>query len=197
MGILLPYAQVIEIGPKLGHYTLIGAWWGRYVVVVEERLTVLQQMHHYVMKNNFQSQILLLHNIVSDNRVADGVATARITVTDSGNQLNLRPGFPKTMTLSDLLEVVSFQDVILKISNGNELNVLKKAEELFLKIRIVFVLLEWDNLRKLPIVITEPLIGWFESRGYQACWNDGVYVTALKPEQWQSWPDEIAFWLRI
>ena len=106
----------------------------------------------------------------------------------------------KTITTDDLLPVVNFTNVVIKVdAEGTEPEVFSHAEKLFSERNVIAVEMEWhlplswwQDQDPQGIDKSMHLIDFFKSRSYTACSAVGRY-RILKWTDWPQWPEDVLF----
>ena len=199
-----PDMHAIDIGANIGQYTLVAAHMGRKVLAVEARLLHIHMLQRSLKLNGFYDRVTLVHNAVSDSysRVELGTYTRnqggthilkadqtsdKITGDDVAHNMTSH-----TILMSDLAMVANFTKAFMKIDiEGYEEMALRCSGKLFEKVLIPVILMEW-SIRKKPSGIIEPMLHWFQSRGYKTfVIKTGGGLEPLDYTKWQKWPGNI------
>ena len=140
---------LIDIGANIGLFSLYAAKLGHPVVAVEPLLENIKKFHKSVKINHLEQKITLLQNAVSDERVN---ATLVQSSNNRGNNILYPYGtYAKklenvfSVTLDDLLEVITFDKAILKVDiEGFEHRAFVNSSKLFKKLQVPYIFIEWD-----------------------------------------------------
>ena len=195
-----PELHVIDLGANIGQFTLIGVYAGRQVIAVEPRLKHIQMLHHSLVLNEYQSQVTIVHNALSDHyeRVRLGVYSdnqggthvlEKSEIIDNTN-IRIEDNAVDTIILSDLVPVLTFNKAIIKMDiEGFEDKAMKFADALLDKLFVPHILMEWLAMCKKPESVIQPLLDWFGKRGYE-CFPVGGR-SRLNLTEWRTWPTDI------
>lgn len=212
-----PDLGVVDIGAHIGQYSLLAAVMGRHVVAVEPHRPNLRRLHKAIHINDVQKQIVVVENAVSDVRGAfqlgvppdnQGGAYVRREAgqVDAGTPRpcehdRVCPSNVSTIVMDDLLEVVDFRHVVMKIDiEGHERRAFFHADKLFDGVNVRYIFMEWLKLRAMYGAevddtedkrLVQRLVDWLTRRGYTA--HSVILVKKLNPDYWYTWPDDI-FW---
>ena len=195
--------HAIDIGANIGEYSLAAAHLGRKVLAVEARLLHIHMLQRSLKLNGFHDRVTLVHNAVSDSytRVELGTyegnqgGTRILKANQTGDKIigddvahNMTS---HTILMSDLAMVANFTKAIMKIDiEGYEEMALRCSGKLFEKVFIPVIMMEW-SIRKKPSAIIEPMLHWFQSRGYTAFKLKKDHIEPLDYSKWQKWPSNI------
>ena len=91
-----------------------------------------------------------------------------------------------TILMSDLAMVANFTKAIMKIDiEGYEEMALRCSRKLFEKVFVPVIMMEWSVMRKNPSAIMEPMLHWFQSKGYTAFEVEREHFEHLDYLNWQ------------
>ena len=204
---------LIDIGANLGVYTLTAAAIGHQVLAVEPNTHNVVRLHKAAKQGHLETRITLLQNGVSDRR---GVANIRyskqnqgdtqirmLSVQESGTASNgvVDDANTKTILMNDLAEYCRYARAIMKIDiQGFEHKAFQHADELFQRVQILKILMEWEAMAPLAGPNKDPnerqmvqeMIDFLTTRGYvPKGWND----ERLNLSMWQKWPGDVVWHL--
>ncbi len=202
---------LIDLGANLGVYTLTAAAIGHQVLAVEPNIHNIVRLHRAAQQGQLETRITLLQNAISNVR---GVAKIRYSTNNQGDtQIRMMSGqqngtasknvevYTKTIIMNDLTEYCRFSKAIMKIDiQGFEHKAFQHAEELFKKVQIFKVLMEWEIMAPLASLNTsqnerkmvQGMIDFLTSHGYvPRDWNG----QNLNLNTWKEWPKYVVWHL--
>ncbi|KAK0044027.1 hypothetical protein Bpfe_026541 [Biomphalaria pfeifferi] len=150
-----PEMVLVDIGANIGVYTMWAAAMGHRVVSVEMLPNNAHLLQRSVEANNFDKQVVIVHNAVyKDHRllgtkfVADNVGATRLNV--SGTSLNLdntmRTVQVHTICMDDLVPLLEGYSLFVKMDiERSEHYALSCADAFFSKLRVRVVQMEWQD----------------------------------------------------
>ncbi|ESP05591.1 hypothetical protein LOTGIDRAFT_228109 [Lottia gigantea] len=191
-----PQCGVLDLGSNLGVYSLTAAHYGRQVLAVEPLLENIRPFHKSVQINDFNEQIVLLRNAVSDrhgymevkypvppNNL--GAVYAEHVDYKMAMKDNIGTNIVRAITLEDLKFVVDFKSVILKIDlQGMEHSVFKNSMGFFDQRDVPYIFMHWqyDEYKQATLETADFLV----RKGYQpkiTINGNSVGVSALTRDQ--------------
>jgi FkbM family methyltransferase len=141
-----PNMGFFDIGANIGAYTLQAAAMGHLTVAVEPTDRHMGALCESVMTNKFDDRVVLIKNAISDgyyeyaskfSKTHNQGAAQMVKYAGHGNIL-------KSVTLNDLVQAASFKRAVMKIDiEGHEDLAMRKAGDLFKRIFIPYVMMEW------------------------------------------------------
>lgn len=142
-----PDINLIDIGANLGVYSLIAARWDRKVVAVDANIENIKRLRKSCQINNLCHKILILLNAISDGY---GKVSVKIDEKNNIGSARIGPGNDvDSVLLDDLTKYIPFKRGILKIDIETSLvPAFEFASELFDKIDLPYVIMEWEMVRK-------------------------------------------------
>ena len=198
---------VIDIGSKLGVYSLMGASMNRFVLAVEPNMANVRRFHKAVKLNHFEDRITLFVNAVSNEA---GVAEMLFNSRDPGNtrllKIETQPGhsyiddslYTKFITMNDLVQFCHFKRAIMRIDlDGFEHKAFAKAEMLFDNIDIPLIIMEWSSMRKrlklkqkIDVDLIQKMVNFLLDRQYRP---KTLKLSQLQRDHPETWPYDIVW----
>ena len=173
---------LIDIGAKIGIYTLTVAAMKRQVLAVEPDIHNVRRLHKAVKLARLESKVTLLHNAVSDSRDLLSLA--------DGEEV-------KQIVLGDLPPFCRFYRAVMRLDlQGYERRAFSQAKALFSQIQITHVFVEWDLFRSLADVEMEfidDMVEYMNRKGYVPRSLQGKVLAA---GNWRMWPNGI-YWQKM
>ena len=200
-----PELAFIDIGANIGQFVLLAASMGRKVIAVEALKRHALMIGRAVVKNGYQDRVKIVHNALSNTYRNVTLATfsgnpgrTRLNPEKHNAAVPISERIP-TILMDDLVHLVDFRRAIMKIDiEGQEVPALSHSLQLFTKVNIPFIIMEWWGGAQ-NLYITEEdkamvtlLISFLKFNGY------GVYSRNLQKldiDKWHGWPFEI-IWKR-
>ena len=184
------------------------ARYGRKVLAVEALNINLQHLCASIMAGHLQSAVYLVYNALFDSRTTVQLGVHRNNMggtyvdDDAEHIKELKDGQAvghygnvDTITMDDLLElpiIGEFSKVVIKMDvEGLEARVLSKSYNLFKKLHILGIIMEWVFFR--GVEAANDIIRFMEEHGYKPYTVSGK-TSPLSNSESNSWPDDIV-WL--
>ncbi|ELT97437.1 hypothetical protein CAPTEDRAFT_221435 [Capitella teleta] len=205
-----PHIGVIDIGANLGQYSLIAASMGHPVVAVEPYASSLKRFHKAIEIGGFQDLITVVQNAISNERhsvemreYADNQGGVSLTdeFADPWCEGPECPAHTRTIVMDDLLEVMNFDEAIMKIDiEGHEHRAFVKSLRLLSQVKVLFIIMEWIKLREyhgseveqsMDKTLVFQLVNFLHNQGYFP--YSLVTSVKLKRDYWFAWPDDIVW----
>ncbi|KAH9512984.1 hypothetical protein Btru_035529 [Bulinus truncatus] len=177
-----PHATVIDVGANLGYYSLLASAAGHKVVALEPQDENVKRFVAGVRADPWNENILLLANALSDRHRNVSLSESEdnqggIQVIEKCDHLWSKGGYctSVTLTLDDLLYVVSTKSAIIKIDiEGYECKALATASHFFSVIKVPYIFMEWRQMtekRLMPLTVCpasniDALSHFLSQRGY-------------------------------
>ena len=208
MDMMSPDMGLIDIGTNLGTYTLPAAHLGHQVLAVEMMPRTITRLKTSIVKGHITSKVKLIQAAVANKRTHYWIGYDETNRGDSFvlnstecKKMKGKAGFTcdpdlriPTIVLDDLVDLVTFNVAAMKVDvQGAELYAFQRATELFDKVRIQFVLLEWvlfaeqlQNSETPPSTVTliNQLAGFFHLRNYTVYDPDDKNLSNVPLEKW-------------
>lgn len=146
---------LIDIGANIGYYSLIAAAMGHNVVAVEPLDINVIRLHKATKLAGSEDKIFVIQNALSNVRGESEMVVFPSNIGGSAVTENCRTNFRacstvSTVYLDDILPHVSFKRAIMKMDiEGYEHRAILKGSELFAKIDIPYVFMEFMKLKPL------------------------------------------------
>lgn len=173
--------MLLDIGTNIGAYSLLAAAYGRHVVSVEPTCEHLILLRQSVVVNGFQERIKIVENAISDTY--ETLTSWHLFKGNPGGiQMTKYEGkgqLIKTIPISKLSEFLNMgKKVLMKIDcEGYELKAMSKAKDLFEKVDIPYILMEWLYHAK-----NNELVKLMVDFGYYAISHDGKMLDHNNPD---------------
>ncbi|XP_041373619.1 uncharacterized protein LOC121386693 [Gigantopelta aegis] len=143
-------ADFVDIGANLGTYSLTFAKMGRRVLAIEPLDENVRRLCNSIRLGRFYREVYVIHNALSDRRYKvafrrfkDNVGATQIKEADPSDSNTV-----EAVLLDDLLEVFSFDKVIVKLDvETHEARVLAGADNFFSTVDVRAMLMEWQYHR--------------------------------------------------
>jgi FkbM family methyltransferase len=206
---------VLDIGAHLGQYCLFAAKFGRRCIAVEPFYDNYVRIHKSALIERTQSMITLVVNGISDKSgevkklsvVSTNIASQGIygslNLAGKVNETQIKNDkyLVETITLNDLIHVIpsALKKVLLKIEIKNyEIKAFKKSRDLFKRLDILAIFLEWDNDKKNPEIFPnlneiEEFIEYLYSNNFKP--RDAINYQNLNKKEWKIWPTNV-IWVK-
>ena len=207
-----PTLGVLDIGANIGQYSLLAASMKRHVVAVEPYIKHVRMIHKAAVLNNFLVNFTLVQNAVSDSSRIVSLHFKKdnrgaIRIVESANSRLQRILTPpeencvpsetsvRTITMNDLVPVLTFKEVLLKIDiEGHEGKAMVRSGLFMEKLHVPFVIMEWVFMRmandEFRIQSVQELVDYMKKYDYEA------FTTKKQPLNmtgmaWAKWPQDI------
>ncbi|XP_046381292.2 uncharacterized protein LOC124152409 [Haliotis rufescens] len=193
---------VLDLGSQLGTYSLTAALMGRRVVAVDPLVENVMRLCATAQEAKLADRITILFAALSDDyrtvtfkrekaniggTVIKQVPNATFDIND-----NYNPDFISTVRLDDILQFVDFPKAFIKVDVENhEYEVLKEGKQLFSKIDIRDIMMEWFQIKRTP---NGPKIRDFlVNKNFKPMTMSRVRT--LSPASYITWPNDI-LWVK-
>jgi FkbM family methyltransferase len=207
-----PKVLIVDLGAQIGQYSLFAAKMGRQVIAVEPFIDNLIRIHKSAVLENLQDRILLVSNAVSNQRNHlnllakndENIGGQSLTNLTVNNDTKINKKYlVNTILLDDLLYVIPDRYIngskeyktILKIDiEGHEIFAFEYARNLFKKVDITMIYMEWGSLVKQEKKNRErilSMIQFFRSFDYFPY----AHHIRLDFQSWINWPWDIV-WMK-
>ncbi|CAG5120120.1 unnamed protein product, partial [Candidula unifasciata] len=135
-----PGMGLVDIGANLGVYTLMAAACGERVLAVDMQDSNILHLQHSLQQSNLSSQVSTVISLSTLHR--NNSARSYIVENSKGTDT------VQSVCLDDLMPLVSFPNVFLKIDLANtEHHVLVCGQEFFTRISVRVVQVKWGRKR--------------------------------------------------
>ena len=203
-----PEMGLIDLGANIGTFTLSIAAMGRNVVSVEPNMENVRHLHKAVNLGKLEHRITLLANALSSERGVSKIIYSRDNQGDTRTKhIPVLPdmdyggdNYSRFIVLDDLVPFCKFKSAVIKIDiQGFEVNAFADADELFDKIHIPYIFMEWVmvkafNPMKAPHEESElfyRMMTFFKHRAYLPM--DQSNKNTLSWANWKAWPFNIVW----
>ncbi|CAF0885942.1 unnamed protein product [Brachionus calyciflorus] len=205
---------VIDIGPKIGQFTLFASKLGSRVLSVEPFHENTLRIHKAVRNESLEDKVILIQNAISDQS-GEVLKYPRLLGNLAGN-IWFRHKSPKytkkdmendkflteTITLEDLIDVIpskfdgtKYQKALIRFDiEGYEPYAFKRAQSLFNEMDVQVIFMEWMHFPRYVKYqhLVENMIRFLIQRNMQPYSNE----TRLDVSDWKNWPFDI-YWVKI
>ncbi|XP_033746105.1 uncharacterized protein LOC117331481 [Pecten maximus] len=152
-----PERVFLDLGSNVGVFSLMAAKIGHQVVSVDLLSGNVQRLCASSIEGHFSDRVTIIHNALSDIRgnvtfrlYKGNVGGTSVKTLDS-NQKTKNENIITAILLDDLLEIFKFQKVVIKMDLETfEEKVLKGGEKFFTKVRVDYLLMEFEYHRTRP-----------------------------------------------
>ena len=195
-----PELAFIDIGANIGQFALVAASMGRKVIAVEALKRHALMIGRAVVMNGYQNRVKIVHNALSDTYRNVTLATfpgnpgrTKIRTGKVNAAIPASEQIP-TILMDDLVNLVDFRRAIMKIDiEGQEVPALSHSLQLFTKVDIPFIIMEWWGAYRLYTTdeqraMVTLLISFFKNNGYSVY---SRYSKKLNINKSREWPFEI------
>ncbi|XP_041361381.1 uncharacterized protein LOC121377456 isoform X3 [Gigantopelta aegis] len=189
-----PELGFVDFGILKAEYALTAARYGREVTVLTESQINAHQLCKSVLKNNFLDKRLVFY---TGNDVNEQGELARVIETPTNSKDNY-----STLALRspDLIPYIRSKRVIVKIDvEGQEFQVLHRADVLFQQVEAKVVMMSWDNVKMTPFAasLIEIFLGNY-MKPYSVYSDQDVNIpakTELNLNAHKAWPTHVQ-WIK-
>lgn len=206
---------LLDIGANIGQFSLLAAKLGHPVVAVEAYIKHVEMIHKSVVLNQIQENFTLVYNAVSDEhntvalsfkngnmgaiRVIEANIRSEAIPRVSINKCRSTGSHVATITLDDLLEVITFDKAVLKLDiEGYEAKVMMQSAILLTRVHVPYIIMEWAILRmqqqEYQVEMIRSLFDFMQSHSYTPFTMH--FEEKLSMTDWKSWPNDI-LWKQI
>ena len=202
-----PGMGLIDIGANIGTYSLPVAHAGHPVVAVEPMERAVSRLSRSVSLGNVTEHVNVVKAAISDKRGTMHLSINRANL--GGSKLVSadqckgwheqfycdKSEVVSVIILDDLLKAVGFQSAVMKVdAEGSEWKIFKEPSELFDRISIPYIQIEWmwylPGKNAIPAKEVVSMVTFFTSRKYTPYTTDG---DALSLTNWEDWPKDIVW----
>ncbi|ESO91462.1 hypothetical protein LOTGIDRAFT_228862 [Lottia gigantea] len=144
---------LVDVGAHVGLYSATAALLGRKVLTVDALYMNNHAWCHSIVKNKFTNQVKQIYTIMSSEHrlmyfkkygIHVGATTVHVAEDQSKKVSPMDKKFIHSATLDDLLPLITFKVVFLKLDvEKHELEVILGGERFFRELNVKYVLMEW------------------------------------------------------
>ena len=198
--------KVFDIGANLGLYCLFAAKFGRKCVAVEPFYDNVIRLHKSAQIENITDNIVLVTNGISDTRGVlhhlskneQNIGGQSLHKTEDIETLDLdeylKDKFNSiSIKFDDLITILpeDFTEAILKMDiEDSEINAFKKAAEIFERVKIHAVFMEWGRKRIFLTKEISHILDFMFDRDFEV---KDTNLKPLKRKDWEYWPWDIVW----
>lgn len=200
--------SLVDAGANIGLFTLSAALNGYKVLAIDAMNSSLQLLATSVRLANVSSQVVMMHNAISDthknvtvqvrwpnNIGASWVLHNTSTGVATNTQQVKAQAVVKAICLDDLVPYVPTHRVFLKMDiEGSEWRALRCADRFFAEVEIPYIHMEWLHYSLYQPKNGETIISYLTQRGYRP-YNPNNRATPLPVSLSKGWPGNV-LWLK-
>ncbi|XP_046558313.1 uncharacterized protein LOC124267436 [Haliotis rubra] len=197
-----PDMGMLDLGSQLGTYSLTAALMGRHVVAVDPLVENVLRLCATAQEAKLADRITILFAALSDDYKTvtfkrqkaniGGTVIKHVPNTTFDINDNYNPNFISTVRLDDVLQFVDFPKAFVKIDVENhEYEVLKEGTQLFSKVDVRNILMEWFQIKK--TANAPKLRDFLVNKAFKPMWMNRV--RQLPHSSYVSWPNDV-MWVK-